>query len=53
MRTDRFIKITYKQINSTPEELQQRLDDAFDLLFEEVTRLLEVSSKSQNFLYEH
>ncbi|RJQ35788.1 hypothetical protein C4559_06455 [Candidatus Microgenomates bacterium] len=36
MRTDKFIKVTYKQIDSSPRETQQRLDDVFDLLFDEI-----------------
>lgn len=47
MKADKSMKITLKRIESTQEEFQQRLDDAFDLLFDEVVRLLDVS-KSQN-----
>lgn len=38
MKTDRLIKVTYKQVEIPAEELQQRLDDAFNLLFRETMR---------------
>ena len=38
MKTDRLIKVTYKQVEIPAEELQQRIDDAFDLLFQETMK---------------
>lgn len=36
MKTDRLIKVTYKRVEIPAEELQQKLDDAFDLLFKDM-----------------
>lgn len=38
MKADKLVKVTYKYIELPAEELQQRLDDAFDLLFEETMK---------------
>lgn len=38
MKIDRLIKVTYRYIELPTEELQQRLDDAFDLLFRETMK---------------
>lgn len=37
MRADEM-KVTYKQIEIPAEDLQERLDDAFDLLFRETMK---------------
>jgi len=38
METSKLIKVTYRQVEIPTEELQQRLDDAFDLLFQETMK---------------
>lgn len=42
MKVDKkFIKVAYEQITETEAVVQQSLDDAFDILFDEVMRLIE------------
>lgn len=37
-RVHKEVRISFRQVDTTPEEIQQRLDDVFDLLFEEVSK---------------
>jgi len=41
MKADKLIKVVYEHVAIPAEELQQRLDDAFDLLFDETMKTFE------------
>lgn len=42
------VKAFYEQVKCPPEVSQQRLDDAFDLLFEEVFKQMQLKKQKQN-----
>lgn len=37
-RVGKEIKISYKKIKTTPEEVERKIDEAFELLFNEVLK---------------
>lgn len=40
------IDLIYEVVELSEEELQQRLDDAFDILFEETLRFLKINGRT-------
>ncbi|MDP2638168.1 MAG: hypothetical protein Q8P26_03850 [Candidatus Levybacteria bacterium] len=50
MKTDKIIKVTYQYVELSAGELQQRLDDAFDLLFTETMKTFENDQSEMGLL---